>query len=62
MGWPCAAVAPRPNDPEVWQTRARLFVKLGRKDRAGADLVHAQKLKSDDPKSWVETGRVLWPG
>src|SRR5262249_22957525 len=34
-----AAVALRPDDAEVWLTRARIFTKLGRKDRAAADMV-----------------------
>jgi serine/threonine protein kinase/tetratricopeptide (TPR) repeat protein len=54
-----AAVAARPDDPEIWQARSRLFAKLGWTDRAVADLAHAQSLKSNDPRHWIETGRVL---
>ena len=54
-----AAVALRPEDAEVWLTRARVFARHGIKDRAASDLAHARTLQSDDPRLWVETGRVL---
>jgi serine/threonine protein kinase/predicted Zn-dependent protease len=42
-----AAVAVRPNDADVWLTRARVFAKLGNKDQAAADLARAQQLQAD---------------
>jgi tetratricopeptide (TPR) repeat protein len=48
-----AAVAVRPNDPEVWATRGRIFAQLGLKERSEADFARALQLKplqSDEPK------------
>ncbi len=48
----------RPGDLDLWLTRARIFAKLGLKDRATADLARAQQ-KADDPRPSIETGRLL---
>src|SRR5262249_19664337 len=42
-----AAIALRPNDPNVWIARARIFSDLGWKDRMATDRVKAQTLKGD---------------
>src|SRR5262249_12840148 len=48
-----AAVALRPGDADVWLTRAGVFARLGRKDRAAADLARAQQLQAADPKAFA---------
>ena len=57
-----AAIGVRPNDPEPWLARSRIYAKLGRMDRASADRLKAQDLKGSDPQqtsTWIETGRLL---
>ena len=54
-----AAVAARPGDADVWLARSQIFARFGYKDRMADDLLQAQQLKGDDPKTWVETGRML---
>ncbi len=53
------AVALRPNDVDLWFTRARVFARLDRKDRMAADLAKAQGLEPGRPRPWIETGRIL---
>ncbi|MFO0871916.1 MAG: hypothetical protein U0935_23570 [Pirellulales bacterium] len=54
-----AAVALRPQDTNVWLTRAHIFSNLQRTDQLQADLERAQSLDGDNPRTWVVTGR-LW--
>ncbi len=54
-----AAVVLHPHDADVWLSRSHVLAKLDLKDRMAADLLRAQELKGDDPRTWVETGRVL---
>jgi Tfp pilus assembly protein PilF len=48
-----AAVAIRPNDPEVWNIRGRIFARFGLKERSESDFARAlqlKPLKSYEPK------------
>jgi serine/threonine protein kinase/tetratricopeptide (TPR) repeat protein len=40
-----AAVAVRPNDPEVWMMRGRIFAQVGLQERSAADFARARELK-----------------
>ena len=44
-----AAVAGRANDASAWLDRARVFVLLGKKERALADFAKALELSPQDP-------------
>jgi serine/threonine protein kinase/tetratricopeptide (TPR) repeat protein len=54
-----AAVAIRPDDADVWMARSNLHAKLDRPDKMANDLLKAQALRADEPKTWIETGRLL---
>ena len=43
----------------MWLTRAQVFAKVGWMDKMASDLTRAAQLKGDDPRPWVEAGRLL---
>jgi len=54
-----AAVKLRPDDPEVWLARSRVFSALRAFKWAEADIVQATKLKPKDPMPWIAAGRFF---
>jgi tetratricopeptide (TPR) repeat protein len=54
-----AAVAARPDDPEILLARGRVLAEQNLKERAEADFARAGELKSADPMPWIRYGHYL---